>query len=52
MLISDEDGPYYWHIRTGTIQREAPVASPADVQSTRDATPSATVSAKTCDISI
>ena len=21
---SDEDGPYYWHIKTGTIQREPP----------------------------
>ena len=20
----DEDGPYYWHIKTGTIQREPP----------------------------
>ncbi|KAG0424881.1 hypothetical protein HPB47_027915 [Ixodes persulcatus] len=24
----DDDGPYYWHIRTGTIQREPPVLSP------------------------
>lgn len=24
----DDDGPYYWHIRTGTIQREPPVVSP------------------------
>ncbi|CAH1989960.1 unnamed protein product [Acanthoscelides obtectus] len=23
----DEDGPYYWHIKSGTIQREIPVAS-------------------------
>ena len=21
---SDKDGPYYWHIKSGTIQREAP----------------------------
>lgn len=23
-MISDNDGPYYWHIKSGTIQREAP----------------------------
>ena len=36
-LISDENGPYYWHIKSGTIQREAPVASPVDVYSGEDA---------------
>jgi len=36
-LISDENGPYYWHIKSGTIQREAPVASPVDVHSGEDA---------------
>lgn len=25
MLFSDNDGPYYWHIKSGTIQREAPL---------------------------
>lgn len=24
--ISDKDGPYYWHIKSGTIQREPPEA--------------------------
>lgn len=23
--ISDNDGPYYWHIKSGTIQREVPM---------------------------
>lgn len=23
-LILDNDGPYYWHIKSGTIQREPP----------------------------
>lgn len=23
-IFSDNDGPYYWHIKSGTIQREAP----------------------------
>lgn len=26
----DDDGPYYWHIRTGTIQREPPVSPTAE----------------------
>jgi len=38
VLISDENGPYYWHIKSGTIQREAPIASPVDVHSAKDAT--------------
>lgn len=24
-FISDNDGPYYWHIKSGTIQRDIPV---------------------------
>lgn len=24
--VSDESGPYYWHISSGTIQREPPVS--------------------------
>jgi len=43
LLISDDNGPYYWHIKSGTIQREAPVASPVDVQSDKDATSSSSV---------
>ena len=43
-LISDENGPYYWHIKSGTIQREAPVASPVDVHSGEDAAVSAVTS--------
>lgn len=23
-MVSDNDGPYYWHIKSGTIQREVP----------------------------
>lgn len=23
-MFSDNDGPYYWHIKSGTIQRELP----------------------------
>jgi len=43
LLILDENGPYYWHIKSGTIQREAPVASPVDVQSGNDAPSSSSV---------
>lgn len=25
IFIVDNDGPYYWHIKSGTIQREAPI---------------------------
>lgn len=25
-IVSDKDGPYYWHIKSGTIQREPPEA--------------------------
>ncbi|KAK3099571.1 hypothetical protein FSP39_006387 [Pinctada imbricata] len=28
----DEDGPYYWHIKSGTIQREPPSPAPPDVK--------------------
>lgn len=38
LLISDENGAYYWHIKSGTIQREAPIASPVDIHSPKDAT--------------
>lgn len=24
-LFADNDGPYYWHIKSGTIQREIPI---------------------------
>lgn len=24
-MVLDNDGPYYWHIKSGTIQREVPV---------------------------
>lgn len=24
-FVADNDGPYYWHIKSGTIQREVPV---------------------------
>ena len=44
LLISDENGSYYWHIKSGTIQREAPVASPVDVHSPKDVTSSSSVS--------
>ena len=26
--ILDEDGPYYWHIKSGTIQRDPPPPAP------------------------
>ena len=29
----DKDGPYYWHIKSGTIQREVPIASPSASES-------------------
>ena len=38
LIILDENGPYYWHIKSGTIQREAPLASPVNVHSPKDAT--------------
>lgn len=25
VLFPDNDGPYYWHIKSGTIQREIPL---------------------------
>lgn len=28
----DEDGPYYWHIKSGTIQREPPSPAPPDTK--------------------
>lgn len=24
ILLPDDDGPYYWHIKSGTIQRDPP----------------------------
>ncbi len=30
LLILDEDGAYYWHIKSGTIQRDAPPPVPPD----------------------
>jgi len=47
LIISDENGPYYWHIKSGTIQREAPIASPVDVHPAKDATSSSSVSITT-----
>ena len=44
LMMSDENGPYYWHIKSGTIQREAPIASPVDVQLSKDAAFSSSVS--------
>jgi len=44
VLISDENGAYYWHVRSGTIQREAPIASPVDIHSPKDATSFSSVS--------
>jgi len=43
LIISDENGPYYWHIKSGTIQREAPIASPVDIHSAKDTTSSNSV---------
>lgn len=28
----DNDGPYYWHIKSGTIQREAPLMMADDAR--------------------
>lgn len=28
--LKDNDGPYYWHIKSGTIQREVPVLPNAE----------------------
>lgn len=28
--VADEDGPYYWHIKSGTIQRDPPPPAPPD----------------------
>ena len=30
VAVSDEDGPYYWHIKSGTIQRDPPPPAPPD----------------------
>ena len=43
LIITDENGPYYWHIKSGTIQREAPIASPVDVHSAKDTASSSLV---------
>jgi amyloid beta (A4) precursor protein-binding family B protein 2 (Fe65-like) len=32
-FISDDDGPYYWHIKSGTIQREPPENKESSSQS-------------------
>ena len=29
-LLADDDGPYYWHVRTGTIQRDLPDPGPQE----------------------
>ncbi|CAH2055938.1 unnamed protein product, partial [Iphiclides podalirius] len=31
----DNDGPYYWHIKSGTIQREVPIMPPTDGKESR-----------------
>lgn len=39
MLLPDNDGPYYWHIKSGTIQREPPsMDTPTPGGKSRDAT--------------
>lgn len=30
--FTDEDGAYYWHIKSGTIQREPPSPAPPDTK--------------------
>lgn len=30
MFHVDNDGPYYWHIKSGTIQREIPIIATED----------------------
>ena len=32
MIIQDSDGAYYWHILSGTIQRDPPTVGEADTQ--------------------
>ena len=32
LFMSDDDGPYYWHIKSGTIQREPPEKKEASSQ--------------------
>ena len=31
-ILLDDDGPYYWHIKSGTIQREPPEKKEASSQ--------------------
>nr|XP_037871343.1 protein Fe65 homolog isoform X2 [Bombyx mori] len=33
--VSDNDGPYYWHIKSGTIQREIPKMPPIEARESR-----------------
>ena len=33
LFCSDDDGPYYWHIKSGTIQREPPENKESSSQS-------------------
>lgn len=47
-MFVDNDGPYYWHIKSGTIQREIPTHVPGvgnDVPVTSSVTRSTTSSA-------
>ena len=34
LFWADEDGAYYWHIKSGTIQREPPSPAPPDLRET------------------
>lgn len=34
-LFSDNDGPYYWHIKSGTIQRDLPKLLPVEAKESR-----------------
>jgi len=40
----DNDGPYYWHIKSGTIQREPPPSPPEDARRAKDSESSSGVS--------
>jgi hypothetical protein len=35
LQFSDNDGPYYWHIKSGTIQREIPKMPPVEARESR-----------------
>ena len=35
LFFADEDGAYYWHVKSGTIQREPPPPPPPDYTAQR-----------------